>query len=262
MRGFHVLDTLRQIMREGLKPLIGKEDSLDLAPQEGLKGGLSNEGKVAIALVSGGIDSPVAVARMMADGWTIYPLHGSLEPLTGREAEKKTIACLGHLRGEGSHHFNFKGKLVNELYILKIGDILTLFTEKHMHRDYFVHMKRLLNVMANKLAEEVGATHILTGENIGQVSSQTLGNLGAVEHASERPILRPLLALDKVDIIHMAQALGTYEISTGPEDCDIIGPNHPTTVADLKRLEKNEQGLGELSKLVDEVWREIRIEKI
>ncbi len=131
-----------------------------------------------------------------------------------------------------------------------------------MHRDYFVHMKRLLNVMANRLAEEVGATHIITGENIGQVSSQTLGNLGAVERSSERPILRPLLALDKVDIIHMAQALGTFEISTGPEDCDIIGPNHPTTVADLRRLEENEKDIGGLEEIVNAIWDELRIVEV
>ncbi|HIG04108.1 MAG TPA: hypothetical protein EYQ53_07005 [Candidatus Poseidoniales archaeon] len=217
--------------------------------------------KVAVALVSGGIDSPVAVARMLAQGWIIYPLHGSLEPLTGDEAERKTISCLRQL-SNNKKLFQKNSNLVEELFVIPIGDTLSLFTDKKMHRDYFVHMKRLLNVMANRLAEEVGATHIITGENIGQVSSQTLGNLGAVERSSERPILRPLLALDKVDIIHMAQALGTFEISTGPEDCDIIGPNHPTTVADLRRLEENEKDIGGLEEIVNAIWDELRIVEV
>ncbi|MBT3772738.1 MAG: hypothetical protein HOE92_04580 [Euryarchaeota archaeon] len=217
--------------------------------------------KVAVALVSGGIDSPVAVARMLAQGWIIYPLHGSLEPLTGDEAERKTISCLRQL-SNNNKLFQKNSNLVEKLFVIPIGDTLSLFTDKKMHRDYFVHMKRLLNVMANRLAEEVGATHIITGENIGQVSSQTLGNLGAVERSSERPILRPLLALDKVDIIHMAQALGTFEISTGPEDCDIIGPNHPTTVADLRRLEENEKDIGGLEEIVNTIWDELRIVKV
>jgi thiamine biosynthesis protein ThiI len=186
---------------------------------------------------------------MLAQGWEIIPLHASLEPLTTDEAELKTLAALRHLSCATSSLETTPSSLGGELYVVPVGEVLTEFTLPKMHRDYFVHMKRLFNRLASMLAEQVGATSIITGENIGQVSSQTLGNLGAVEVASDYPIMRPLLALDKLDIMHMAKALGTYEISTGPEQCDVIGPKHPTTVADLERLLENEASLGGIEEL-------------
>lgn len=212
----------------------------------------------AVALVSGGIDSPVAVARMLAQGWEIIPLHASLEPLTTDEAELKTLAAMHHLGGAASPLVSGGNGLGAELYVIPVGEVLSRFILPAMHRDYFVHMKRLFNRLACMLAEQVGATHIITGENIGQVSSQTLGNLGAVAAASDYPIMRPLLALDKLDIMHMAKALGTYEISTGPEQCDVIGPKHPTTVADLDRLLNNEAVLGGIEGLAKGCFENLR----
>ena len=212
----------------------------------------------AVALVSGGIDSPVAVARMLAQGWEIIPLHASLEPLTTDEAELKTLAALRHLSSAASPLETTHSSLGGELYVVPVGEVLSEFTLPAMHRDYFVHMKRLFNRLASMLAEQVGATHIITGENIGQVSSQTLGNMGAVEVAADYPIMRPLLALDKLDIMHMAKALGTYDISTGPEQCDVIGPKHPTTVADLNRLLENEASLGGIEEFARGCFENLR----
>jgi thiamine biosynthesis protein ThiI len=203
------------------------------------------EAKVCIALVSGGIDSPVAVARMVRAGWRIVPVHCSQEPITGTEAEDKTWASLCHL----SETLEGSGSIDAELRVVTVGETLALFTEPEAHRDYFVHMKRLFNAIGCALAEPVGASAILTGENLGQVSSQTLGNLGAVEEASHLRILRPLLGLDKQEIIDEARVLGTYDIAAGPELCDALGPDHPTTVADLARLRQNENALGGLQTL-------------
>ncbi len=152
---------------------------------------------ICVALVSGGIDSPVAVARMVRSGWYIVPVHCSQEPITGSEAEDKTAASLSHL----IDHLESSGFIDSNLRVVTVGDTLAKFTEPEAHRDYFVHMKRLFNAIGSSIASEVGATAILTGENLGQVSSQTLGNLGAVEEASSVRILRPLLGLDKQEII-------------------------------------------------------------
>jgi thiamine biosynthesis protein ThiI len=257
-------------------------------------------GQLAVALVSGGIDSPVAVARMVTNGWSVVCLHCSQEPITGPEAEEKTITSLRHLRGvvgsqggedplrvagsqggevplgvAGSNSGEgplgvagsqggegplgvagplgkFGENIDPQLCVVPVGEALSKFTEPDSHRDYFVHMKRLFNGLACRLADEVGATHLLTGENLGQVSSQTLGNLGAVERASDRPILRPLLGLDKQEIIDEARVLGTFTISEGPELCDALGPRRPTTVANLGRLRSSEEALGGLEKLVSE----------
>ena len=211
-----------------------------------------------IALVSGGIDSPVAVARMLISGWNIIPVHCSQEPITGTEAEDKTVASLKHL----IETINSSGKIDSNLRVVLVGEILSKFTEPDAHRDYFVHMKRLFNAIASDIADQVGATAILTGENLGQVSSQTLGNLGAVEEASRFRILRPLLGLDKQEIIDEARVLGTYEISTGPELCDALGPDRPTTVADLTRLRENEKLQGGLNQLAKKSLDSLRMRRL
>jgi thiamine biosynthesis protein ThiI len=208
-----------------------------------------------IALVSGGIDSPVAVARMVRSGWNIVPVHCSQEPITGSEAEDKTAASLSHL----IESLAAPGSIDSNLRVVTVGETLAKFTEPEAHRDYFVHMKRLFNAIGSALANDVGACAILTGENLGQVSSQTLGNLGAVEEASNVRILRPLLGLDKQEIIDEARELGTYEIAAGPELCDALGPDRPTTVADLSRLRRNEMAQGGLDDLVEACLKSLRM---
>jgi thiamine biosynthesis protein ThiI len=120
----------------------------------------------------------------------------------------------------------------------------------------------LFNILGCMVADEVGATHLITGENLGQVSSQTLGNLGAVEISSNRPILRPLLGLDKQEIIDEARVLGTFDVSKGPELCDVLGPKHPTTVANITRLEANEGNLGGLAHLAEKCYSKRRDEPL
>jgi len=218
-----------------------------------------DDSKVCVALVSGGIDSPVAVARMLAEGWDIIPVHASQEPITGPEAELKTIASLQHLlEMDGPLGDAARNHLRRELIVVPVAEVLALFTEKWCHSEYFIHMKRLFNSLATLCGEEVEASHVLTGENLGQVSSQTLGNLGGVEIATPLLPLRPLLAFDKVDIMAMARTIGTLSISEGPEVCDALGPDKPTTVANKEWLEKSEERLGGISSLAMRCWEDRR----
>ena len=213
-----------------------------------------------VALVSGGIDSPVAVARMLAAGWKIHPVHASQEPITGPQAEQKTIASLRHLlEMEGEIGDLARENLSREMIVVPVAETLALFTKKWNHTEYFIHMKRLFNSLATIRGEEVGATHVLTGENLGQVSSQTLGNLGGVEIATDLHPLRPLLALDKVTIMSMARKLGTLAISEGPEVCDALGPNKPTTVANKEWLERSEERAGGLQHLASSCFEQHRV---
>jgi len=108
--------------------------------------------------------------------------------------------------------------------------------------------------LADRAAQDIPATHVLTGENLGQVSSQTLGNLGSIEQATRLLPLRPLLGFDKTTIMHIADKIGTFEISKGPEVCDALGPNHPTTVANQEWLEKSEERVGGMDNICDEAW--------
>ena len=216
--------------------------------------------KNCIALVSGGIDSPVAVARMVSKGWKIKPIHCSQDPITGPEPEQKTLECLRTLKSlEGKIGDGARVLIDDEMIVVPVAEVLSKFTEKWCHTEYFIHMKRLFNVIADIASEYHRATHVLTGENLGQVSSQTLGNLGAVEEATDLIPLRPLLGLDKTVITHMSRKLGTFEISSGPEVCDALGPSMPTTVANKEWLEKSEERLGGLRNLAQEAWAKRRI---
>jgi thiamine biosynthesis protein ThiI len=98
---------------------------------------------------------------------------------------------------------------------------------------------------ATLIAERHGARGLVTGENLGQVASQTLENLGVIEHAAGLPVLRPLLCLDKAEIVDRAKAIGTYETSILPYDdcCSLFVPKHPATRARIGDLIAAEDGL-------------------
>ena len=215
---------------------------------------------ICVALVSGGIDSPVAVARMLVKGWKVYPLHASQEEITGPAAEQKTIALLRHLlESEGPVGDAARANMSRELVVVPVAEKLALFTKKWNHSEYFIHMKRLFNAIATLRGNEVDATHVLTGENLGQVSSQTLGNLGGVEIATPLLPLRPLLAFDKVTIMTMARRLGTLGISEGPEICDALGPSKPTTVANKEWLESSEDRVGGLQSIAEDCFSKLKV---
>ena len=217
------------------------------------------EAKVCIALVSGGLDSPVAVARALKNGWTIYPVHCSQEPVVGPEAEAKTIAALRHLlESDGPIGEAARAQIHPTLIVIPVAKQLALFTEKWAHTEYFIHMKRMYHRLAEVAGLDVGATHLLTGENLGQVSSQTLGTLGSIEQASNLVPLRPLLGFDKNTIIRMARVLGTYDLSLGPEVCDALGPTTPVTIANQEWIEKSEVRVGGLQDLCLDAWAQHR----
>tara|TARA_X000000950_G_scaffold276487_1_gene364471 strand:- start:500 stop:1099 length:600 start_codon:yes stop_codon:yes gene_type:complete len=191
----------------------------------------------------------------MRVGWTLHPIHFSMEPITGPEAQERTVAGLRHLSAlDGPFGATLSDHLERSLVVVPVADVMAKFTEPWCHSEYFIHMKRLFNTVATLHARDVGATHLLTGENLGQVSSQTLGNLGAVEESTHLDVLRPLLGFDKSAITDMARALGTYELSIGPEVCDALGPNHTTTVGNREWLERSEARVGGLAALAAHAW--------
>lgn len=174
----------------------------------------------AVLLLSGGIDSPVAGHMLREQGVELVALHASLEPITDDASVRKAQALAAQLGLE-------------RLHVARIGEAMGRIPhDRDAHRHYFVLQKRLLYRLADALADEVGAHVIATGENLGQVSSQTLLNLRTIEAAARRPVLRPLLGLDKVEIVDLAKRYDTFETSVGPELCDLLGPDHPATKSD------------------------------
>lgn len=186
----------------------------------------------AVLLLSGGIDSPVAGEMVRRQGVELEALHCSFEPFTDDASVRKAMD-LARLLG------------LRRLWVARIGDTLSrIASQRDAHRFYFVLQKRLFYRLADVLAERVGADVVVTGENIGQVSSQTLSNLATIEGAATRPVVRPLLGLDKMEIVGMARDYGTYETSLGPELCDVLGPDRPATVSRVEVVEGHERAVG------------------
>ncbi len=186
----------------------------------------------AVLLLSGGFDSPVAGRMLQRQGVDLEAVHFSFEPVTDDASVRKAQA-LARILG------------LDHLWVARLGEALgKIPADAEAHRYYFLLQKRMFYRLADRLADEVGAEVLVTGENLGQVSSQTLQNLAVLEGAARHPVLRPLLGLDKVDIIRLAKEWGTHDISVGPELCDILGPKAPATSARSGPVEAAEDRLG------------------
>ncbi len=180
-----------------------------------------------LLLISGGIDSPVAGHLMIKEEFEIFPVHFSSSSIVGNEPEEKSIAACKKLG-------------LDKILIADISDFLKEIAEKCNRRYYFVLMKRAMHKIAEKIANEKNFDFIVTGENLGQVSSQTLQNILVIDKAVNIPVIRPLIAFDKMEIVDLAKKIETYEISKGPEMCDVLGPKHPSTQAKEENILEEE----------------------
>ncbi len=187
----------------------------------------------AIALLSGGIDSPVAI-HLLAKRYEVIAVHFHQIPLTD-EREREKVRELGR-------HLGLK-----KLYLISFANVFKTIVDKCDHRYYYILGKILMYKVAQKVAESEGATGLITGENLAQVSSQTLPSMHSITMQIDFPILRPLLCCDKQEIVDVAREIGTYEISKGPEMCSLLGPKNPITKARQHLVEK------ELAKLDVEI---------
>jgi tRNA uracil 4-sulfurtransferase len=176
-----------------------------------------------ILLLSGGFDSPVAGHLMSRQGLHLVAAHFSLEPITDDAAATKA-RTLCRILG------------LDRLYVVRVGTAFAEVANLTNRRFYFVLTKRLMIRLADAIADREGADVLVTGENLGQVSSQTLASLQAIDAIARRPILRPLIGFDKQEIVDRAKAIGTYEVSKGPEICDLLGPPRPSTHARLDQI--------------------------
>ena len=203
-------------------------------------------GERALLLLSGGIDSPVAGHLMAERGLRLDGVHFSLEPITDDAAAVKSRK-LAHAIGLG------------RLYVAVVGTAFADIASRCNRRLYFVLTKRLMVRCAEALARREGHRFLVTGESLGQVSSQTLANLAAIDAAASIPVLRPLIGFDKQEIIDLAKRIGTYAISEGPEICDLLGPAHPATQARLGDVEAEEKKF-EVPALVASILTGVRLE--
>jgi thiamine biosynthesis protein ThiI len=198
--------------------------------QGGLPVGMSGR---ALVLMSGGIDSPVAAYRMMRRGLRCDFLHFSGMPLTGPESVYKAYGLMHQLD-------RFQGG--SRLFVVAFGKAQQRLAASGASRLQIMAQRRLMLKTAEVLAGRLGAAALITGDSLGQVSSQTLANLTALDDAVGLPILRPLIGRDKVEIMAEARRIRTLALSELPDQdcCTLLTPRHVETQAridDLRRIE-------------------------
>ena len=186
-------------------------------------GGLpvGSSGSVA-ALLSGGIDSPVAAWRMMKRGCSVMFVHFHSTPYLSATSQAKARALVDRLT-EWQYH--------SRLYLVPFGEIQREVVLATPAAARVVVYRRLMVRIAEALARAQGAQALATGESLGQVASQTLENISRIDEVAALPILRPLIGMDKLEIVADARRLGTFEISIEPDQdcCTLFVPAHPAT---------------------------------
>ncbi|ACB07944.1 tRNA uracil 4-sulfurtransferase ThiI [Candidatus Korarchaeum cryptofilum] len=196
-------------------------------------GGLpvGTQGKV-LALISGGIDSPVAAWLLMRRGAQIIPLH-----FRKSSAEEETfIKIVNVLR-----RYSYGVKM--EPMILEHGEFLSEISREAREWTCLLCKRRML-LTANRIAKEIGAHGIVTGDSLGQVASQTLANLEVESRCLEKPVFRPLIGMDKEDIVKIAKEIGTYDISISYKESCPFAPKRPKTLANWRNFLKVAEKIG------------------
>lgn len=199
----------------------------------GLPLGTNGKGMV---LLSGGIDSPVAAWMMAKRGMLIEAVHFHSYPYTSQRAQEK-VEDLARIIAQYCGRFK-----MNVINLLPIQEQIV---ENCPEEETTILVRRFMMRIAEKVAQKSGCTMLITGENLGQVASQTAEALVVTDATVKMPVMRPLIALDKVDIIQKAKDIGTFETSIMPyEDCcTVFLPKHPATKPKLEKILESESKL-------------------
>ncbi len=195
--------------------------------------------KKALTLISSGIDSPVATWMMIQKGVEVIGVHFSNEPLafaSPREMAIKLSKKLG----------------VKKMFIVKHGSLVQVELMRNCeNKARCVLCRRMMFRISEKIAEQEGCDFLLTGENLGQVASQTLENMVVTDSVIKMPILRPLLCNDKQETIDLAKEIGTYEMSIEAASCCNAVPKSPLTKSLRWKMEAEEKKI-DVDKIVQE----------
>ncbi len=193
---------------------------------------VGSAGRAAL-MVSGGIDSPVAGWMMAKRGVELTAIHFASPPYTSERAEQKVLDLLAKVA-------RYAGRI--ELTVVEFTEIQEAIRDKCPEDLFTIIMRRLMVLCAEKIARHSGCGALITGESLGQVASQTLGAIACTDAAATMPMFRPLIGMDKDEIISISRKIDTFEISILPfEDCcTVFTPRHPRTrpkIADVVEAE-------------------------
>ena len=210
-------------------------------------------GKAAI-LISGGIDSPVAAYMMAKRGIELTAVHFASPPYTSERAEEKVTELLKRVSA-------YSGRIT--MYTVPFTKLQEQIRDK-CHEEYFtIIMRRFMMTIAEEIARRNDCQALITGESLGQVASQTIGAIACTDDACTMPVFRPLIGMDKEEIIEISRKIDTFEISIQPyEDCcTVFTPKHPRTRPVLKNVIE-EQNKIDFGQLVKEAVENVRITEI
>ena len=196
---------------------------------------LGTNGK-GLILMSGGIDSPVAAFMMAKRGMSIEAVHYHSYPYTSQRAQRKVEELVKVLAG-------YMGTV--KMHVINLLPIQEEIVKNCPEDETTLLVRRFMMRIAEQIAVKNGDMMLITGEDLGQVASQTAEALVVTDSVVKMPVMRPLIAMDKVDIMDKAREIGTYDISIQPyEDCcTVFLPKHPVTKPKLERIEKSEAAL-------------------
>lgn len=204
------------------------------APSQSAAGGLPiGMGGTAVSLLSGGIDSPVSSYMMAKRGVQLEMIHFASPPYTSELAREKVLRLAKELTP-------WTGRL--NVYIIPFTEIQEAIRQNCPEDHFTLIMRRFMMRLADQLAKELHCKALVTGECLGQVASQTMQALAVSGDVTDLPILRPLIGMDKEEIVRLARHIGTFDTSILPyEDCcTVFTPRHPKTrpdVAEVRELE-------------------------
>lgn len=208
----------------------------------------------AVLLMSGGIDSPVAAYQMARRGVRVLPLHFHAQPFTSLESLEKVRSLVKRLS-------YYMGPM--SFYHMNLLETQQILKENCNDKYFTILQRRLMTKLAAKLASREKALGLITGENLGQVASQTIEGINCTNDASNIPVFRPLISFDKEDIVKIARDIETYETSILPfEDaCTVFLPSRVETRPRLRAIHKEEQKV-DGNELINIAWKSLVKETI
>ena len=214
---------------------------------------VGTSGNAAI-LISGGIDSPVAAYMMAKRGLKLTAVHFASPPYTSKRAEDKVVRLLRRVS-------RYAGKMT--MYTVPFTKIQKTIKNECPEELFTIIMRRLMMQISSRIAADNDCTALITGESLGQVASQTIGALSCTDDAADLLVFRPLIGMDKQEIIDISYKIDTYDISIEPyEDCcTVFTPKHPRTRPGLKYV-KEAQEKANFEPMIEEALANLKVTEI